>query len=804
MARGQSDAVLRPLRVLLETGSVAGMTDGQLLEQFAARRDSGAETAFAALVSRHGPMVLGVCSYWLRNEHAADDAFQAVFLVLARRATLIRRPELLSAWLHGVAVRIARKARTRAERLARREGRGGPMANVDVPCAEPDSSRLQAEEVAAVHEEVDRLPERYRRAVILCHFEGLTHAEAAGRLGCAPGTVGSLVSRARDMLRSRLTRRGLSAGAILLASSLEPKFATAAVPLALERVTVKAAFLFTTNRTAVTSIASAAAVELAGGALRTMTMSRLTVVAITAVLAVGFVAAEAGGFTFHAPRSASARPLLVTAQAQAQPRETPAPGLPGAVTQVPPWVGKDAPFDVAAFFAAPPSAENAAPRYLDALFEFGAEVAVCFPEGPERESRKQAAEQRSGHFNEIYQALRKDPRSRPATAIDALIDEYDTGFRKLSWAQQRPLCVFHTAIGVTTQVPHAQVARQVGRVAVMKVRRELERGELDAALRDLERLLRLSRDLLPQGVMITDLVNAAMDGSAAKEIIVPMLTTPGLTVAHCERLLALLAEHDARSLDPFTEGLRAEYLANRATLRDLVFNQDRLRKEWSRFGIPAGPSIVAEIAEPTMTAMLAPDAKMPPPGFGQQLKTLAKQLTSLKNIKDLDELMAQTTPEELTKQVEKLNLLYRGLLNAADAPYPEKIRRVTELPPALTTPDVQTRVTRGISDSAFESFAQALARSKALMRVARGLVAVRRWQLRHGGELPATLASAVKDAGWPSVLIDPFDDQPIRFAVVDGQPTVYSIGSDRKDDGGKIESIGVPRPGDLLLRLRRR
>ncbi len=803
MARGQSDAILRPLRVLLETGSVAGMTDAQLLERFAARRDSGAEPAFAALVERHGPMVLGVCSYWLRNGHAADDAFQAVFLVLARRAASIRRPDLLSAWLHGVAVRIARKARTRAERLARREGRGGPMANVDVCCAEPDPSRLQAEEIAAVHEEVDRLPERYRRAVVLCHFEGLTHAEAAGRLGCAPGTVSSLVSRARDMLRSRLSRRGLSAGAILLASSLEPKFATAAVPFALERATVKAAFLFTTNRAAVASIASAAAVELAGGALRAMTMTRLTVVAITAVLAVGFVAAGAGGFTFRAPRSASPGPPPVIAQALAQPRETPAPSLPGEVTQIPPWVGKDAPFDVAAFFAAPPPQENAAPRYLDALFEFGYEVAVCFPEGPERERRKQAVEQRSGRFNGIYQALRKDPRSQPATVIDALIDEYDTGFRKLSWAQQRPMCVFHTAIGVTAQVPHVQAARQVGRVAVLKVRRELERGELDAALRDLERLLRLSRDLLPQGIMITDLVSAAIDGSAAKEILVPLLATPGLTVPHCERLLALLAEHDARSLDPFAEGLRAEYFANRATLRELIFDQDRIRKEWGRFGNPAGPSIVAEIAEPTLFAALARDAKIPPPSVGQQLKTLAKQLTSLKNIKDLDARMARTTPEELAQQVEKLNLLYRGLLNAADAPYPEKIHRVTERPPALSTPDLQTRVTRGISDSAFESFTQALARSKALMRAARGLVAVRRWQLRHGGELPASLASAVKDAGWPSVFIDPYDNQPIRFTVVDGQPTVYAIGSDRKDDGGKIESVGAPRPGDLLLRLPR-
>ena len=288
------------------------------------------------------------------------------------------------------------------------------------------------------------------------------------------------------------------------------------------------------------------------------------------------------------------------------------PSLPGAVTQPPPWLTKDVPFDVAAFFAAPPPNENAAPRYLEALFEFGSEVAVCFPEGPDRESRKQAADQRSRRFGEVDRALRNAPNSIPAAQIDAMLDTYDTGFRKLDWAQQRPRCVFQTALGVAAPIPHAQVARQVGRVTVLKIRRELERGELDPALRDLARLLRFSRDLLPRGVMIVDLVSTAVGEVTAKDVIMPLLAAPGLTVAHCDRLLALLAEHEARSVEAYTEGLHTEYLSNRATLHDLVFDQDRLRKEWNTFGNPAGPSIVAEIAEPTFYAALAPNAKTQP------------------------------------------------------------------------------------------------------------------------------------------------------------------------------------------------
>ncbi len=176
---------------------MAGMTDGQLVERFATRRDSEAEAAFAALVSRHGPMVLGVCRHRLGDPHTADDAFQAVFLVLARRAGSIRRPDLLGPWLHAVATKVARKARAQANRRRRREKSEVEMPRVESVGGQADASSFRDEDAEAVHEEIGRLPERYRRAVVLCHFEGLTHVEAARRLGCAPGTVGSLVSRAR-------------------------------------------------------------------------------------------------------------------------------------------------------------------------------------------------------------------------------------------------------------------------------------------------------------------------------------------------------------------------------------------------------------------------------------------------------------------------------------------------------------------------------------------------------------------------------------------------------------------------------
>ena len=210
------------------------------------------------------------------------------------------------------------------------------------------------------------------------------------------------------------------------------------------------------------------------------------------------VALAAGGFAVAIPRAVEPRQSRAQKQenvGNARPK-TLSPLLPGAVVQPPRWLDGPAPFDMAAFFATPPPEENAAPRYLEALFEFGREVEVCFPEGADRQSRARAIEQRLARFWPIFQSWSKDPSSVPTATIDAMVSEFDTGFRKLDSAQQRPRCVFQTGIGAIARIPHAQVVSNVVRVARMKVRRELERGELDVALRDLARLLRLSRDLL--------------------------------------------------------------------------------------------------------------------------------------------------------------------------------------------------------------------------------------------------------------------------------------------------------------------
>lgn len=213
--------------------------DADLLERFSVRRD---EAAFATLVNRHGPMVQGVCRRILGDAHAAEDVFQAVFLVLVRKASTIRRPELLANWLYGVAFRIARKARIKAIRNEARERWAEKM-----PTREQFLDLEWGELKQVLDEEMNQLPEKYRAPLVLCYLQGQTNAQAAAQLGWPTGSMSERLSRARDMLRKRLNRRGLNLTAALLAVLLSQKAASAAVSPVLVSTTVTTAVSYASN-----------------------------------------------------------------------------------------------------------------------------------------------------------------------------------------------------------------------------------------------------------------------------------------------------------------------------------------------------------------------------------------------------------------------------------------------------------------------------------------------------------------------------------------------------------------------------
>lgn len=259
MAAERRGLIQRHLRTLFDVGTVAGLTDGQLLERFASRRDEAAELAFAALVERHGPMVLHVSRGILRDEHEAMDVFQATFLVLARKGRTLWVRDSLGPWLHRVACRAAGRARKATARRRAIETRWAMLADA---WGGADDRGDRKDVAAVVHEEVDRLPERYRSPVVLCDLEGYTCEAAARHLGCPVGTVASRLARGRQRLRDRLRRRGLAPDASLLAAALRWQGAGSAISAELAGSTARAAVQFVSIGAAVQGTAASLATEI--------------------------------------------------------------------------------------------------------------------------------------------------------------------------------------------------------------------------------------------------------------------------------------------------------------------------------------------------------------------------------------------------------------------------------------------------------------------------------------------------------------------------------------------------------------
>jgi RNA polymerase sigma factor (sigma-70 family) len=281
MAAGQLDAVLRHLRRLADDPAGDGLSDRTLLERFARRRE---EAAFEILVRRHGPLVLAVCRRVLGHEHDAEDAFQAAFLVLARKVGCVRWQESVATWLYEVAYRTALKARAAQARRRKHERAAAERRareGADPPAAEDWQ--------AAVDAEVARLPAKYRAPVVLCYLQGRSHTEAARQLGWPEGTVKGRLARARELLRGRLARRGLALSPALAALALSP----ALVPAALAGSTAQAARAFATGTGLAAGVIPDRAGLLAQGMLKAMVASKVKL-GILLLLLAGLLGLGAG------------------------------------------------------------------------------------------------------------------------------------------------------------------------------------------------------------------------------------------------------------------------------------------------------------------------------------------------------------------------------------------------------------------------------------------------------------------------------------------------------------------------------
>jgi RNA polymerase sigma factor (sigma-70 family) len=283
MSAAPLDTVIQHLRQIVAAQTSRDSTDAQLVHAFAVERD---QSAFTALVQRHGALVMSVCRHVLRHEQDAEDAFQATFLVLARQATTIRKPDSVASWLHGVALRVSWNAKKAAARRRKHEGRAQTVAP-----PQPSQDLAWPEVKALLDEEIQRLPPKYRTVFVLCCMESHSRAEVARCLGVNEGTISSRLAQARSRLQSRLAQRGVALSVVLGATALADQTARAAVAPVLVDATVKAACYFAAGHPAAAGLVSAEVTALVKGATSiwaTLQGKTLTlIVLVTGILTVG-------------------------------------------------------------------------------------------------------------------------------------------------------------------------------------------------------------------------------------------------------------------------------------------------------------------------------------------------------------------------------------------------------------------------------------------------------------------------------------------------------------------------------------
>ncbi|HWG47813.1 MAG TPA: sigma-70 family RNA polymerase sigma factor [Gemmataceae bacterium] len=310
MPTSPMNKVIQHLRVIARNNGES-LSDAQLLAHFLTRRD---EVAFETLVRRHGAMVLGVCHRVLRNADDAEDAFQATFLVLVRKAASITKRATVGGWLYGVAYKTALKARAAGERRRRKERQASAMARRETP-----QEDFGGELHELLDEELNRLPDKYRVPIVLCDLEGKTRKEAANQLGWPEGTLSGRLSRARALLAKRLTRHGLTLSGGIAALGLSGNATPACLPSPLVASTVKAASCLAAGQAAIAGAIPVKVAALMDGVLKSMLLAKLKI-AGAVVLMVGMLG---GGLL--APLALSEPPAEATPNPKAEKAEQPRP-----------------------------------------------------------------------------------------------------------------------------------------------------------------------------------------------------------------------------------------------------------------------------------------------------------------------------------------------------------------------------------------------------------------------------------------------------------------------------------------------
>ncbi len=486
------------------------------------------------------------------------------------------------------------------------------------------------------------------------------------------------------------------------------------------------------------------------------------------------------------PRTAAIAALVLTlaatahgqvpdpnAPAQAQPLPQPEPevaGLPDAWVSAPPWLLKEIPFDLQKFLRPPTAARNAAPLYWEALFEFSPSVAGAFPNTAARVERSALARQRMERAKVVIDGLRATPNAALDKELEQVVVDHQLGFQKLVEAQKRPQCAFLTGFDVDSSAPHLEAATEVVAVGALRVRFLLRRNDVANAARTAEVVTRFIQDIRPRGTLTAQLTAHTLIQITCLELIQPVLAAPGLRVEHADRLVkALQAYDDEKSYPAYDEGVKSIYIQVRTLLHAMSLPRDQ---------DPADALNRAKVL--AIEVLKVPSA--PGRDAGREIEARLKR-------------EAGTEPSVvggLTRQV-------RALLELRWNSYANYIKFRPAALRFLTTRSLLATVATTL-ERQVDSFVLSLCHAQATVRATACLAAFRRWGLARA-TVADDLFLAVRAAGMAAVPQDPFSARPFRWRAISGQPVVFSIGVDGKDDSGLLDSANDTRPGDLLFRL---
>jgi hypothetical protein len=493
-----------------------------------------------------------------------------------------------------------------------------------------------------------------------------------------------------------------------------------------------------------------------------MTASPYRKIVIAAVLALGGIGCGSQPVASNKPAAAntSAPPPPPPSQAAKQPAPGPASG------DVPVWAGQSSgePFDVKQFLSSRSApADNAAPLYESALARISGELGG---------DKVAALDQRIGELANIDRYL---SGAIEAAELEQTLAAAAPAMKMLDAAQTRPACVFVTGLSADTLLPHAQASRTATRCCLLQVFHARTTGDFALAEAAIRRGLRLSRDLRPRGHFVCQLVSIANDGMLLSAIERVTLADPNLTPEQCDRLLALLMEHQHQGIDCYDEGMRMDYLLARGSIHD----------------IQTGRLTLGQILELLSSGPLGAETELNPP------MNFPAEIAACNNLYALA-LDAPNSPVATPEEFAE----FRRTIAAYKRDWDSFMAKLKATPPA-NRPSLRPQMPAMQFHSWTAGLEAGRQSSRRIMTNLAGLqmlIALRRYELVNR-RIPNALVEAATATTLKSVPIDPYSGQPLRFAQVDCRATIYSVGNDFKDDGGRMDWKHGTQPGDYLFVL---